>query len=105
MRVDVQGRTSMKEKSMQIQRVHATPEWWCRTMHSKVSRPRDNFYQCLECGRVYLVPWIDPPRTRAEPAPGGSMYGRLNRFLGLVRAAIVARPHLPGHVGTAGDGI
>lgn len=74
-------------------------------MHSKVSLPRDNCYQCLHCGRVYLVPWIDWPWIEPEPEPASPVRRGLQRFVGMVRAAISPHPHLPGRMGTAGDGI
>jgi hypothetical protein len=36
-------------------------EWWCRTMHDEISWPRKGKYHCLQCRRVYLVPWSTDP--------------------------------------------
>jgi hypothetical protein len=33
-------------------------EWWCRAMHTELSTPKNGRYQCLQCRRVYVVPWL-----------------------------------------------
>lgn len=75
-------------------------------MHSKVSLPIHNRYRCRQCQRVYLVPWAERPEVEvsAGPAPESAPRHALQNFLGLIRAAFVARPQLPGHMGTASDG-
>jgi hypothetical protein len=32
-------------------------EHWCRLMHDKTTWPRNGTYRCLQCQRVFVVPW------------------------------------------------
>ena len=42
-------------------------ELWCRWMHTKSSWPMNGRYQCLVCGRQYVIPWANYSGFRAWP--------------------------------------
>ena len=86
------------------QLILASGEFWCVTVHSKVSMPMFGHYRCLRCNRVYPVPWKEPMpvflRTNAQissQVPKEGNFGKpawlaARDWLGRIRSRCAAKP-------------